>query len=220
MSEFGAYVTRIVGSVVADPRRRLAMRQELLNHLDEVYAEEIKREPSEYLAVETSIQRLGNPEELIRELQLSVPFRDIAARALRWATVSLVLQCILFLPLSAIATLDAFAPPGEKLSTYSDPASVRFLLTALVSAQVVIALVVFVLTLLHFWRQRATRLHGHPFLVSFVCATATGLTVLASGALLHLVITGGMFFQRILLHSMECDCDCGRVTVFRPAQTS
>ncbi len=195
MNELDAHVTRIVGSVVASPQRRLAMRQELLSHLDQVYADEAARHSSQTEAIEASIRRLGDADQLIQELQSSVPFRDIVGRAFRWAVICLILEIFLALPLLAVSTLDAFVPTEPSLVTYAEQvhaARFRLMLTTMLSSQVMIAVFVFALTLLYFWQQRLIRLSRRPFLVLTLGAATTGLVVLAGGLLLNRTATGEM----------------------------
>jgi hypothetical protein len=74
MKELMVAVERVVRPMRADPRRKMKMRQELLAHLTNAYEEGKARLGNESLALEEAVRRFGNPTELTRELQASVPF--------------------------------------------------------------------------------------------------------------------------------------------------
>jgi hypothetical protein len=73
MKDLKIHVERIVRPVRARQSRKLRMRRELLSHLQAALAEETSRESDETTALENAKQRLGEPAELTRELQRSVP---------------------------------------------------------------------------------------------------------------------------------------------------
>jgi hypothetical protein len=76
MKELMIAVERVVRPMRADPRRKMKMRQELLAHLTSAYEEAKARLGNESLAQEEAVRRFGNPTELTRELQASVPFHE------------------------------------------------------------------------------------------------------------------------------------------------
>ncbi len=83
-TEFMLHVERIVRPVRASQRRRLRMRSELLAHLQAAIAEERKHFPNdERAAIDSAKRRLGEPPELTRRLQQSVPLweRMLLAKA-------------------------------------------------------------------------------------------------------------------------------------------
>lgn len=67
------YVDRAVGSLRATARRRSIVREELLAHLFEAFAQELQgaREPA--AALDATIRRFGDCDVLARELEASVP---------------------------------------------------------------------------------------------------------------------------------------------------
>jgi hypothetical protein len=69
-------VDRIVGSVRASELRKDRMRAELAAHLSASHAEELARLGDDESAVERAIARLGDPAELTRGLQASVPLLE------------------------------------------------------------------------------------------------------------------------------------------------
>lgn len=76
MTAFMILVERAVRPVFAGPRRKLRMREELLSHLEGVYAEELARGGDPTAAEAEAVRRFGDPTALAAELQQSVSFRD------------------------------------------------------------------------------------------------------------------------------------------------
>jgi hypothetical protein len=76
MKELMVAVERVVRPMRADPRRKMKMRQELLAHLTSAYEEAKARLGNESLALEEAVRRFGNPTDLTRDLQASVPFYE------------------------------------------------------------------------------------------------------------------------------------------------
>jgi hypothetical protein len=72
LKDMMVHVERIVRPVRAQPRRKLAMRRELLGHLQAALEEERAGGLEEGAAWEAAKKRLGEPAELTRELQKSV----------------------------------------------------------------------------------------------------------------------------------------------------
>jgi hypothetical protein len=72
MQELMIHVERIVRPVCATQRRKLTMRRELMAHLETTLAEEEQRDRAG--ALDRAKKRLGDPLELTRQLQASVPF--------------------------------------------------------------------------------------------------------------------------------------------------
>jgi hypothetical protein len=66
-------VERVVRPVVASEPRRNRMREELLGHLTSLYEQELARLHNEDQAAAAAVTRFGQPAELTRELQKSVP---------------------------------------------------------------------------------------------------------------------------------------------------
>jgi hypothetical protein len=69
-------IEKAVRPVRAGETRKLKMREELLAHLTSIYEEEFERCGDERAAVEAAQRRFGNPRELSKELQTTVPFAD------------------------------------------------------------------------------------------------------------------------------------------------
>lgn len=75
MKQFMIHVERIVRPVAAFAPRKLRMRRELLAHLQQAVEEECgKADGDDPGAVEHAMRRLGEPAELTRQLQGSVPW--------------------------------------------------------------------------------------------------------------------------------------------------
>jgi hypothetical protein len=76
------HVERIVRPVRASEHRKLRMRRELLAHLESAFDQERAQAPDDAAALERADQRLGNAQDLTRQLQKSVPLleRMITAR--------------------------------------------------------------------------------------------------------------------------------------------
>jgi hypothetical protein len=73
MTELTEAVERAVRPVWASPTRRRRMRRELLAHLRAAFEEERTRLGDDRLALNQALARFGDPAELTRELQASVP---------------------------------------------------------------------------------------------------------------------------------------------------
>jgi hypothetical protein len=76
LENFQAHLMRAIRPIAASPGRKRTMREEMLSHLLSSYQEELGRQADERTAVDTALQRLGNPEELQLQLQASVPFLE------------------------------------------------------------------------------------------------------------------------------------------------
>lgn len=85
MKELMVTVERAVRPVHASAARKRRMRQELLAHLTGIVEEERARGGDEQLALAQALRRFGNPAELTRDLQNSVPLLE------RWEGQFLVL---------------------------------------------------------------------------------------------------------------------------------
>jgi hypothetical protein len=83
MKELMIHVERIVRPVRAMQWRKLRMRRELLLHLQAAFEEERGKGGDEAAALDRAAKRLGDPAELTRELQRSVPLIE---RTLLWRT--------------------------------------------------------------------------------------------------------------------------------------
>jgi hypothetical protein len=70
------FVERIVRPVRAGTARKRKMREELLAHLTAVYDEEFARLHEPGAAMRAAAERFGEPGELTRELQNSLPFHE------------------------------------------------------------------------------------------------------------------------------------------------
>jgi ATP-dependent Clp protease ATP-binding subunit ClpC len=73
MRELMVHVERAVRAVHASPARKRRMRQELLAHLTNLVEEEKARGGDEQEALARALQRFGDPADLSRDLQASVP---------------------------------------------------------------------------------------------------------------------------------------------------
>ena len=76
MKRLHAEVERVVAPLHANPWRKNRIREELLAHLTALYEDEVTRsaEPSQALA--SALARFGEPAELTRNLQASVPLAE------------------------------------------------------------------------------------------------------------------------------------------------
>src|SRR4051812_28661698 len=68
------HVERAVRPVRAGGKRKLAMRRELLAHLTAIYDEENARLGDETAALQAALARFGEPAQLTKELQETVPY--------------------------------------------------------------------------------------------------------------------------------------------------
>jgi hypothetical protein len=73
MKELMIHIERIVRPVRAVASRKLRMRRELLAHLQSAVDEEMAGGADESTAIKQAVERLGNPLELTKQLQLTVP---------------------------------------------------------------------------------------------------------------------------------------------------
>ena len=76
MNEMKREVTRIVMPIWASTRRKEKMREEMMAHLAEVVEQEKDRGLAEEEALRRALERLGEPAELRRTLQGSVPMLE------------------------------------------------------------------------------------------------------------------------------------------------
>jgi ATP-dependent Clp protease ATP-binding subunit ClpC len=76
MKELIVPVERAVRPVHATPARKRRMRQELLAHLTGIFEEERAHGGDEQLALAQALRRFGNPADLARDLQASVPLLE------------------------------------------------------------------------------------------------------------------------------------------------
>jgi len=74
MKQLMIQVERIVRPVRAMECRKLQMRRELLAHLQLAVAEEVARGQDEAAAIDAAVRRLGEPAELTKQLQRTVPW--------------------------------------------------------------------------------------------------------------------------------------------------
>ena len=80
LTQLKVIVERAVRPVRASTSRKRKMREELLAHVVGVFEEEAARLGDERAALERTALRFGNPAELTRQLQESVPARDAVRR--------------------------------------------------------------------------------------------------------------------------------------------
>lgn len=73
MNELNSHVERVVRPIRARPGRKARMRRELLAHLTGIYDEERASLGDDRLALAQAVRRFGDPAELTRELQATVP---------------------------------------------------------------------------------------------------------------------------------------------------
>jgi uncharacterized membrane protein len=76
MKELMTHVERIIRPVRALQSRKLRMRHELLAHLQSAFDEESAYGSSEAMSIRQAVARLGNPTELTKELQRTVPWAE------------------------------------------------------------------------------------------------------------------------------------------------
>ncbi|MGN6368612.1 MAG: permease prefix domain 1-containing protein [Phycisphaerae bacterium] len=75
-------IERTVRPLRAATPRKLRIREELLAHLESIYAEELARTGNPDAALAESAKRFGNPAQLTRELQSTIPFHERIAHYL------------------------------------------------------------------------------------------------------------------------------------------
>jgi hypothetical protein len=73
LTKLMAIVERAVRPVRATVSRKQHMREELLAHVTAIFEEEIETSSNERIALERTGQRFGDPQELSRELESSIP---------------------------------------------------------------------------------------------------------------------------------------------------
>jgi len=76
MKELKVCVEKAVRPVRAMNRRKDAMREELYGHLTKIFEQELANLGEQQAAVEAAIRRFGEPAELTRELQQTVPWPE------------------------------------------------------------------------------------------------------------------------------------------------
>lgn len=76
MKELMIHVERIVRPIRATQSRKLRMRRELLEHLEDALTQERERCPDDPAAIAQALRRLGPPAQLSAELQQSVPLLE------------------------------------------------------------------------------------------------------------------------------------------------
>jgi hypothetical protein len=74
--QFETLVSQATGSIIASPKRRQAIADELLAHLTQTYEEELSRTNDESAALQNTLQRFGNLEQLQQELRSSIPLHQ------------------------------------------------------------------------------------------------------------------------------------------------
>jgi ATP-dependent Clp protease ATP-binding subunit ClpC len=127
MKELMVHVERAVRAVHASPARKRRMRQELLAHLTGLLEEEKARGGDEHQALAEALRRFGDPADLSRDLQASVPrlerwlsrlfFRGPGESGLRYgARIAALGAAIVFVELNLIALVFGlvFVAVGEK----------------------------------------------------------------------------------------------------------
>jgi hypothetical protein len=125
MKELMVYVERAVRAVHASLARKRRMRQELLAHLTNLVDEEKARGGDEQEALARALQRFGDPADLSRDLQASVPrlerwlsklcFRGQGESGLRYgARIAALGAAIMFVGLNLIPLV--FVAAGAKWS--------------------------------------------------------------------------------------------------------
>jgi hypothetical protein len=111
IDNFESKIAHAVRPIVASPRRKRVMREELLAHLIASYSEELSRVSDPEVALGSAIRRFGNVDELREQLQAAVP---------RWERA--VYECfdrkeLLMRYLFAIAALVAFVASQYNANT-------------------------------------------------------------------------------------------------------
>lgn len=69
-------VERVVRPLLAPHSRLMTLRQELLAHVEQIHAEEIENGSAPAVALARTQERFGNPDEIRRHLQLTVPLHE------------------------------------------------------------------------------------------------------------------------------------------------
>jgi hypothetical protein len=63
-------------SLILPPHRRQRITEELLAHLHQIYQEELSQSHNESAALQNTLQRFGNPDQLEKELRSSIPWHE------------------------------------------------------------------------------------------------------------------------------------------------
>lgn len=187
MHSLESHVDQIIASLAASPARKREIRSELLLHLQSAYEEELRRHSDPDQALSAALSRLGNPEQLRRELQLGLPVTDLLFCALRRPLLVILLQMIVLFPLLLIAVLD-----GEMGIAVSPSIAVILpLLQPFLAGQIVIAFNLFLIGLLHDWFRSRSQNPSRTF--RLIRSVSTFLILLASGTLYVLLSGASMF---------------------------
>jgi hypothetical protein len=63
-------------SLILPPHRRQTITEELLSHLHQIYEQELSQTQNESAALQNTLQRFGNPDQLQNELRSSIPWHE------------------------------------------------------------------------------------------------------------------------------------------------
>ncbi|MCA9095142.1 MAG: hypothetical protein KDA68_16765 [Planctomycetaceae bacterium] len=183
MHQLEIHVDRILASLQASPQRKLEIRSELLQHLNEAYEEEFARTSDADRACTLALERLGDPAQLRRDLQAGIPFPYLMARSFRRTLLVFALQSIVFLPLLLILTLD----PEMKVLDESIIANAWSLFRPFLSGQLVIAFNLFFVGLILDWIDVRSLFATHRIARTFLRTFIPFGILLASGSLYSLL---------------------------------
>ncbi len=181
MNELMVHVERAVRAVHAIPARKRRMRQELLAHLTGLVEEEKARGGDEQQALARALQRFGDPADLSRDLQASVPrlerwlsplcFRGPDEGGLRYgARIAALGAAIVFVGLNLLPLV--FVVAGDKWSDARVGLAILGVITGYVFLSVLLCHGVF------------RELAGRPGAASLLRAAAYGMGAVLTGVAL------------------------------------
>lgn len=74
--QFQALASQATRNIIATPKRRQAIADELLTHLHQTFEQELSKTQNESTALDNTLNRFGNLQKLQQELRSSIPWQE------------------------------------------------------------------------------------------------------------------------------------------------
>ncbi len=195
-------IERTVRPVRAGTPRKLKIREELLAHLESIYAEELGRAQNPDAALAAATHRFGNPAELTRELQSTVPAHERLSwhleRRFGWRAPEHASSYLRRLAIQFLALFGAFFAVFAAVVFAIDgvnPATISFLYPALLDLLAAVASLYLLGNLYFLTRDALFGVFGSPKSKPRVAllAAATFATTLVIGSAFITARTGSLY---------------------------